>query len=200
MKRCFPGGLMLSSTLPALIVVLVVETAAYASGGGEHGGAGKAEWIDFAWRMLNFAILVGFLYWFLAKKIKDFFSGRRADIKSSLQQAQVAKEEAEKNYQAYSAKLAKATEEIDGIVEMIKAQGMKEKTKIIEDAEKAAIKIEEDTRARMEQEFKNASQQLRAEAVQLSVQMAEELLKRSITKEDHENMVRDYLDKVVIKH
>lgn len=96
--------------------------------------------------------------------------------------------------------MEKATIEIDGIVEMIKAQGMVEKEKIIEDAKKAAAKIEEDTKARMEQEFKGASQQLRQEAVQLSVQMAEEILKRSITAQDHDNMVRDYLDKVVIKH
>ena len=96
--------------------------------------------------------------------------------------------------------MVKATDEIDGIVEMIKAQGLSEKTKIIEEAKKAAVKIEEDTKARMEQEFNSASQQLRQEAAQLSVEMAEELLKRSITAQDHDNMVRDYLDKVVIKH
>ena len=41
---------------------------------------------------------------------------------------------------------------------------------------------------------------LRAEAAQLSIQLAEELLKRNITIADHENMVKEYLDKVVIKH
>lgn len=188
----------MKSALPALLAVFLAAAAYAAGDGGEHGG--KAEWIDFAWRMLNFLILVGFLYWFLARKIKEFFSGRRADIKTSLEEAQIAKEEAEKKFQEYSAKLVKATEEIDGIVDMIKTQGLTEKTKIIEDAQRAAAKIEEDTKARMEQEFKSASRQLREEAVQLSVQMAEELLKKSITAQDHENMVRDYLDKVVIKH
>ena len=52
----------------------------------------------------------------------------------------------------------------------------------------------------MEQEFSNARNQLRAEAAQLSVQMAEELLRRNITIQDHEHMVKDYMDKVVIKH
>ncbi|MDQ5986066.1 MAG: ATP synthase subunit b [Syntrophus sp. SKADARSKE-3] len=189
------------SILLALAAVLLTAAAAFASSeGGAHHGPGMAEWKDFAWRMMNFTILVGFLWWFLAKKIKEFFSGRRVDIKTSLDEAEVAKEEANKKYKEYEAKLEKATIEIDGIVEMIKAQGMVEKEKIIEDAKKAAAKIEEDTKARMEQEFKGASQQLRQEAVQLSVQMAEEILKRSITAQDHDNMVRDYLDKVVIKH
>ena len=199
MKHSFPGGPVLASLLPAVVSVFLA-TAAYAAGGGEHGGAGAAEWKDFAWRVLNFAILVGFLWWFLAKKIKEFFSGRRADIRTSMDDAQKAKEEAAQKFQEYSAKMVKATEEIDGIVEMIKAQGLTEKAKIVEDAKKAAVKIEEDTKARMEQEFNNASQLLRKEAAQLSVEMAEELLKRSITAQDHDNMVRDYLDKVVIKH
>jgi F-type H+-transporting ATPase subunit b len=191
---------MIKSLLLALAVYFLAEVTAFASGGGEGGGSHAAEWKDFGWRMLNFVILIGFLYWFLAKKIKEFFSGRRTDIKASLEDAHKAKEDAEKKYSEYAAKLEKATEEIGGIVEMIKAQGMTEKQKIVEDAQKAAAKIEEDTKTRMEQEFKNASNQLREEAVQLSVQMAEEILKRSITVQDHESMVKDYMDKVVIKH
>ena len=60
--------------------------------------------------------------------------------------------------------------------------------------------MKEDTQARVEQELKKASNLLRAEAVKLSVEMAEELLKRNITAADHDDMVKDYLDKVVSKH
>jgi F-type H+-transporting ATPase subunit b len=111
-----------------------------------------------------------------------------------------AKEEAEKKYKEYTAKLEKATEEIAGISEMIKAQGLAEKERILEDAKKAAVKMKEDTQARVEQELKKAGNLLRTEAVKLSVEMAEELLKRNITPADHDIMVKDYLDKVVSKH
>jgi F-type H+-transporting ATPase subunit b len=83
---------------------------------------------------------------------------------------------------------------------MIKVQGTIEKDKIIEDAKKAAVKMKEDAQARMEQEFKAARTQLRTEAAQLAVGMAEELLKKDIKPEHHEYMVKDYLDKVVKKH
>jgi F-type H+-transporting ATPase subunit b len=170
----------------------------YASaGGGESKGH---NWVDFAWRALNFLVLAGFLYWLLAKKIKEFFAGRRDDIKIALSQAMAAKEEAEKKYKEYTAKLEKATEEIAGISEMIKAQGLAEKERILEDAKKAAVKMKEDTQARVEQELKKAGNLLRTEAVKLSVEMAEELLKRNITPADHDIMVKDYLDKVVSKH
>jgi F-type H+-transporting ATPase subunit b len=175
---------------------MVVDVYASA-GGGESKGH---NWVDFAWRALNFLVLAGFLYWLLAKKIKEFFTGRRDDIKIALEQAMAAKEEAEKKYKEYTAKLEKATEEIAGISEMIKAQGLAEKERILEDAKKAAVKMKEDTQTRVEQELKKAGNLLRTEAVKLSVEMAEELLKRNITPADHDIMVKDYLDKVVSKH
>jgi len=189
---------MIKSVLIAGLMVLVAGTVAYAAGGGEEHH--PIDWKDFGYRMLNFAILAGFLWWLSAKKVKEFFAGRRNDIKESLNQAQAAKEDAERKYKEYVAKLEKATDEIDGIAEMIKVQGMAEKEKMIEEAQKAAVKIEEDTKARMEQEFSTARNQLRAEAAQLSIQLAEELLKRNITIQDHEKMVKEYMDKVVIKH
>jgi len=194
---------LIKSILLASLMILLTGAAVYASGGGEGHVSPeeqKKSLIDFGYRLLNFAILAGFLWWMSAKKVKEFFTGRRADIKTSLDQALAAKEDAEKKFKEYAAKLEKATEEIDGIAEMIKVQGLAEKDKLLEEAKKAAVKIEEDTKARMEQEFSNARNQLRAEAAQLSVQMAEELLKRNITIQDHEHMVKDYLDKVVIKH
>ena len=112
-----------------------------------------------------------------------------------------AKEEAERKYQEYAAKLDKATEEIAGISEIIKAQGLAEKERIIEGRpENTAEKMKEDTKARLEQELKAAGNLLRAEAVKLSVEMAEEILKKNITAADHDVMVKDYLDKVVSKH
>jgi len=60
--------------------------------------------------------------------------------------------------------------------------------------------MKEDAQARIEQEMKKATEQLKAQTVELSVQMAEEILKRSITQDDHKAMVKEYIDKVVIKH
>ena len=48
--------------------------------------------------------------------------------------------------------------------------------------------------------MKKATEQLKAQAVELSVQMAEEILKRSITKDDHKAMVEEYINKVVIRN
>ncbi len=190
-----------SASLPLLFLALFLLQAsiAYASGGGEGGHDGK-QWVEFFWKTFDFVVLVGFLYWLLAAKIKEFFVGRRRDIKDSLEKSARQKTEAEAKFREYSEKIDKASAEIDGIFEMIKAQGVVEKQKIIADAEKVAKKIKEDSHLRTEQELKKASDQLRAEAVKLSVQMAEEILKRNITVQDHETIVREYMEKAVNKN
>lgn len=196
MKKLFKSAKRLS--LYSLLFVFLTSVA-YASTGGEGGHEGN-KWFEFAWKTLDFIVLVGFLYWLLAAKIKDFFVGRRKEIKESLDKSAQQKAEAEGKYREYSEKVDKASAEIDGIFEMIKAQGVTEKQKIIEDAEKVARKLKEDAQARIEQELKKASDQLRTEAVLLSSQMAEEILKKNITAQDNEAMVREYMDKVVNKH
>jgi F-type H+-transporting ATPase subunit b len=195
---------LLKSIWPILLItltlaLLVTLSTVYASEGSE-GGHEKSQWFEFGWKTLDFIILVGFLYWLLADKIKVFFVGRRQEIKDSMENAAKQKAEAESKYREYSEKIDKASQEIDGIIEMIKAQGVAEKQKIVEDAGRVAQKMKEDAQARIEQEFNKASYQLRSEAVSLSVQMAEEILKKNITAQDHEVMVKEYMDKVVNKN
>jgi F-type H+-transporting ATPase subunit b len=187
------------SVMLSFLPIITTASVAYAAGGGGEGSS-KEMLIDFAWRVANFIVLIWFLYWVAAKKIKEFFLERRQNIKSTIDEKAAEKEDTEKKFREYSAKLDKATEEIQNIFEMIKSQGTVEKEKIIEDAKKAAEKMKEDAQTRMEQEFKAARNQLRAEAAKLSVEIAEELLKKNIKPEHHEYMVKDYLDKVVKKH
>ena len=168
----------------------------------EHHGEdhGKEKLINFGWRFLNFVILIVILYKLAAKAVRNFFVDDRKAIKASLEEAVAARDEAEKRLEEHSARLDKAAEEIQEISGMIKAQGLAEKEKIIEEAKRTAEKMEEDSKARMDQEFKKALNQLRTEAAGLSIKMAEEILKKNIKEKDHENMVNDFLDRMVSRN
>lgn len=181
--------------LPLFFVLLA--TAAFASSGGESGDHGSGQLKDFAWRMLNTVILVVILYKLMWSKLKGFFVERREAIKLTMEQSEIARAEAEKKYQEYTDRLTKATDEITGIAEMIKSQGVAEREKIIESAKKSSEKMKEDAKARMEQEYKKASDRLRVEAAELSVLMAEDILRKSVKPQDHENMVKDFLERMV---
>jgi len=188
------------SLVTVLAIVLVAVVAWASGGGGEAAADHKAEMIDFGWRVANFAVLLFILYKLMWKKITVFFGGRREEIKASLEEAEVVKADAEKKFKEYDEKIKKAEEEIQNISAMIKAQGEEEKVRIIADAGRAAEKMKEDAKARMEHELKKAKNELRLEASELAVQMAEDILKKKVTKEDHENMVREYLDRMVKKN
>jgi F-type H+-transporting ATPase subunit b len=186
------------ATIATIGILLLTIGMAFA--GEAEGSESRQEWISLAKKTFNFVVLMGLLWWLSAAKIKEFFSGRRAEIKESLEKAVERKAEAEKKYREYSEKIDKASTEIDGIIEMIKAQGVTEKQKIIEDAERTAKKMKEDAQARIEQEMKKATDLLKVQSVELSVKMAEEILKKNITKEDHAAMVKEYIDKVVTRN
>lgn len=182
---------------PVLIAVLGIHVG-YASTGGET-AAGK-NWHNFAWRAFNFVVLAGIFYWLLAAKVKAFFLGRQTEVKTALADLALAKEQAEKRFAEYNAKLEEATEEIQAMAEMIRRQGLAEKERIILAAQKSAEKMQEDARKRMAQEIKTARHELRAEAVRLSMQTAQHILQQNITATDHAAMVGDYIDKVVSEH
>lgn len=172
----------------------------WASGVQASGGSGgeEANWMNFLWRMINFIILVGFLYWLLAKKLVMFFGNRRAEIRQSMEDAEKRRKEAQDQFQLYEEKLKKAHEEIDGISRMIQVQGEEERRRIIENAHRTAEKLKEDTQVRMQQEIKKAVKQLQIETARLSVSVAGDRLKKEIRMDDHNRMVQDYIEKVVI--
>jgi F-type H+-transporting ATPase subunit b len=186
--------LFVLSVGPALGITLL-----HASTGGGDPEAGR-NWVGFGWRAFNFIVLAGLLYWLMADKVRDFFSSRQDDVKTTLQGLAVAKEEAEKKFAEYNARLDKATDEIQAMADLIRQQGLAEKDRIIADAERAAVKMKDDASKRMDHEMKMARHDLREEAVRLSVQMAQDTLKQNITATDHAAMVGDYIDKVVSKH
>ena len=184
------------SALPVVALTLLMTLPAFcasAEGEVDH----KAQLYDFLWRLLNFAVLMYILYKLAWKRLVNFFRNRREDIRTSLAETKERREEAEERFKEYEVKLAKATDDIQNISEMIKAQGLAEKQKLIADAEKAAEKMKEDAKARMDQEVKKAGSQLRSEAVELSIRVAEDILKRNVSQEDHEKMVKEYMDRMV---
>ena len=60
--------------------------------------------------------------------------------------------------------------------------------------------MKEDASVRIDQEFKKAIAELKEEATRLSVDMAEEILKKNVNEKDHEAMVDDFLNRMVTRN
>lgn len=178
----------------ALLLIFLTTGIAFAAGGG-HADSGVVL-KDFLWRILNFSLMIALLVYLLRKPIKKGLAGRREGIEKALAEAKQAKEEAEAKFAEYDQKLALATEEIAEISNAIRREGELEKQKIIESAKEMAVKIEQDAEKAAALEVAKARTELQREAVQLAVELAEDLLKKNFTKEDDTRLIDEYMKKV----
>ncbi len=96
----------------ALAVAFVLPIVAMASGSEHHDVSMSNS--DFFYRVLNFSIFVGLLYYLAANPIKDFFKGRQADIANQLKEIeeklQASKNEAKMAEEKLAENEAKAQE------------------------------------------------------------------------------------------
>jgi F-type H+-transporting ATPase subunit b len=150
---------------------------------------------DLAWRIANFSVLIIILHVALTRRAVTFFSDRKKAIQEALDEAVAARQEAQKKYEEVGAMLKKAKEEIDEIHFSFINEGQRERDRIIKNAEREADKIKKQAEQTAVQEVKKARFTLRAEAVDLAVSMAEELLIKNIKQDDQKKITRDFIEK-----
>ena len=181
-----------------LVVAVLMIAAAGFSSETAHQPDSAAQMKDFGWRVVNFAILAGILFWAMKKAdVKGAMSDRQIQIEKSLREAKEAKEAAEAKLLEYNGKLEKAAKEIEVIRAAIVTEGEQEKTRIIAEAKIAAEKIVAQAAQSAEHETTKARDALRVEAGRLAVELAAGKLTGAVKQSDHDRFVGEYLDKVV---
>lgn len=178
-----------------LLLCLAVTTA-WAAGGGEGGSLSSEKLWDLFWRILNFAVLVFILVKFGAKPIAEGLSGRQKKIKDDIEDLETRRDDAEKSYREFEAKLAGMEKEIGTIVDKAVAQAEIEKAKIIEKAEQAADDIKRQAEMAVQNEIMEARRTLKNDVADQAAAMAEELIIKNLTSDDQVKIIEDYLDKV----
>jgi F-type H+-transporting ATPase subunit b len=192
-KRSMWNSGKMKSVLLATLLILV-STSVMASEGG-HADSGVLL-KDFLWRCLNFGVLIALLGYFVTKPIKKGLAGRTESIEKSLTEAREAQQAAEAKFAEYDEKLAKASAEIDDIYASIKREGELERDRIVKGAQEMAAKIEKEAQKSAEVEVAKAKAALQDKAVNLAIEIAEDILKKNFTTEDHSRLVDEYMQKV----
>jgi len=146
---------------------------------------------------LNFAVLAIALFLLLKKPAVNFFSSRTKGIKEEIWTLEYKKAEAEKQLAEYQAKFKNLDQETQKIVEEYVKQGEEAKARILAEAEEQSVKLEQMAKRNIEQEFKAAKIKLQQEIADKVMVNAEELIKASISSEDQNKLVDEYLKKVV---
>lgn len=176
-------------------LLLVGAVAAVAAGDAHHVDSG-ALLKDFIYRAIDFSLVAGIIVYFTRKPIREGLAGRSRNIAQALTEAQTMRDQAEAKFAEYDRKLARANEEIAELSAAIKAEALEEHDRILEEAHRLSTRLREEAARTADQEIARAKAELQRETAAAAVMLAEEILAKSVSKEDQARLVDEYLQKL----
>jgi len=150
----------------------------------------------FIWTVLTFLVLLTLLAKFAWRPLLEALEVRQQGIRKALDDAQAAKQELERLEQESAQIIRKARAEAEALMTQTRADGDRLREEMRQKAKAEAEGIMRNAERQIQLETGRAIQQIRAEAVDLSVSIASKILQRNITKEDNERLIADALTQV----
>jgi F-type H+-transporting ATPase subunit b len=182
-------------TIVTGIVGVVLAAAAFASEGG-HGAEEYTFMADWLPRLINFAIIVGALVYFLRKPVRDMFKNRTAEIAKAMEESRDARERALAALAEMERKAREMDAETRAMIADAQVRGEKDKQAIIEEGRKIVRDIETQVKIGVDIEVQKAKADLANEAARLAVDLAEGKIKEKIIGQDYARIVNDYIASV----
>ena len=172
----------------------VAVAAAAEEGGGQHGPV--IPWGEVVKQAINFLILAAVLVYFLRKPLASFLKERSELLRKSIDDAAKARADAAEKLSAIELRTAKLTDEIARLNAKMDAEAEAEGRRLQETAAVEISRIRTQSEFAGEQEVKKAREELRREAALLSARAAEELVRKTLSPEDQERLVRENIEKI----
>ena len=160
-----------------------------------QGGAGASNplvQLDpglFIWTILTFLILFFVLSKFAWKPLLTLLESRANTIKSSLEDAEKAKQELERLNTESEAIIAEARSEAQSIRLEAKSAAEKVKADIIAQAGEDAKKLRDENEKQIQVEKDRAINEIRQEVVDLTLTVAERVIRKNLSKEDNQDLI-----------
>jgi F-type H+-transporting ATPase subunit b len=187
-------------TLMVIWVILGIGlTIALKLWGGPIGIDSVSKALSVGWHLPNFLILVTILWYYGRGPLKEHLVARRAKLAEAIADAERSLLEAEDRHREYEDKLLRIEQEIAALLKTLREEGEREKERLLLTAREEAQRIKNDAEFTARQELRKAQAALREEAAALTVELAEKIIRQTITSEDQERILRDYLKRVELK-
>lgn len=169
------------------------KPAGEAAAGEAHADeAHDAGWMPTVAKVVNFAILVGVLVYFLRAPLAGYMAGRIAKVREDLVTAATTRETASRQLAEIDSKL----KALPGEIEALKRRGaediVEERRRIEEAAAAERQRLLEQTRREIDMRLRVARRELLELTANLAVGVAATRIKSSITAEDQSRMIDRY--------
>ena len=176
--------------------VVALMSAGMVWAAGEPGD--MAKWKDFMWRVINFIIFVGILYWAAGKRIGQLLTSRREKIRDDLIDLDQRRVDADKKLMEVEAQIKDLDAQRERVLADFQKQGEALKQAIIAQAHEKAAQIKVQAESAAAQEYKLATERLREELAEMVIEAAEKMIQSQLTKEGHEKLIQQSLTRVVL--
>jgi F-type H+-transporting ATPase subunit b len=175
-----------------LEILLTAHAWASSTGAEHHAPSIHGIWFPLA----NFLIFAYIIKRFALPVVRDFLVSRRAEVLAAVNEASERKHRAEALVQEYKGRLARLDQEVQSIQALLRADGERERSKLLSVAAATAAKIKEDARFLADQEVKVAQHKIREEIAHRAEATARELVQRHISAADHDRLAEDFIGNI----
>jgi F-type H+-transporting ATPase subunit b len=145
----------------------------------------------YIWTIVIFLTLLALLAKFAWRPLLQALDARQESIRRSLDDAAKAKQELERLQTESQRILAEARGEAESILARTRDDANRFRDELRQKAQQEAAAIVKNAGKQIELETTRALQQIRHEAVDLSVAIASKLLQRNVSKQDNERLIED---------
>ena len=145
----------------------------------------------YIWTILTFLVLLAALYWLAWRPLLAALEERQTSIGQALDDARKAKQELERLHGESARILAEARAEADTILARTREDASRFRDELKQKAQAEAANVVKNAERQIELETARALQQIRAEAVDLSVAIASKILQRNVSREDNQRLIEE---------
>jgi F-type H+-transporting ATPase subunit b len=150
----------------------------------------------FIWTIITFLVLLALLAKFAWKPLLKALESRQETIRKALDDAQKAKEELERLQTQSVQILRQARLDADAIITKTYTEAEKLGEELRQKAREESEGIIKNAQRQIQNETGRALQEIRREAVDLSVTIASKLLERHVSKEDNARLIDETLKQI----
>jgi F-type H+-transporting ATPase subunit b len=150
----------------------------------------------FVWTILTFVLLTTLLAKFAWRPLLKALESRQETIRKSLDDAELARKELERLNLESAQIIRTARAEAEAVIAQSRSDGDRLREEIRQKARAEATGIVRNAERQIELQTERALQQIRHEAVDLSVMIASKLLQRNLSKDDNDRLIAEALKQV----
>lgn len=174
------------------LACLMVSTAWAAAGDGAH----APSVTELLFPLINFLIFAYLVKRFGLPLLRQHLKQRREAMVEAVATAHQAREDAAGQVRKYRGLLDVLDEECVRIREGLRAEGERERARIVAEAEESAAKLKADADFLAEQEVKMARQQIRGEIASLAQEAAARVIRQHLAAADQDRMVENFSQRI----